>query len=159
MKRLIILGLALAFIFVGAITEVCAQGKPVLEEVWAPEAVNWGDMVKIYIKGNGGGGELRWINISAKSTGNPALGASPIRVTKDAAKEINGFLYYSTKMSPRKMGTAWVEISLEDRNGNESETKTLKIELVDKGAKKATPPSSFQNREIAPIMLPGAIHR
>jgi hypothetical protein len=150
MKRAIILVLALAFVVLGVTTET--RANPVLEEVWVPPEVNYGEVLKIYIKGSDPDGNMRWIQVSAAGT-NASLGATEIRLKKEAKREVNGYVYWDTKRSPRKEATGELQISLEDWGGKESATKSITVKVVPYGAKEMSPPSSFQNVSIGPIML------
>ncbi len=153
MKRAIILVVALAFMVVGAPTETRAQSGPVLEEVWVAPEVNHGDMLKIYIKGHASGADLRWILISPHVQGKPVSGATSIKLRKEAKKDVNGYIYWDTKRAKTNAGTGVVEIALEDWQGNECEARSVPIKMVAKGAKKASPPSSFKEAAIGPIMM------
>ncbi len=153
MKRGLILVVALAFMVVGAATETRAQSGPVLEEVWVSPEVNHGDLLKIYIKGYASGADLRWILISPHVQGKPTSGATSIKLRKEAKKKINGYIYWDTKRAKTDSGSGNVDISLEDWQGNECEARSVPIKMVARGAKKASPPSSFQEVAIGPIML------
>lgn len=155
MRKSILVGMALIAMVLGTALQSNAQQGPVLEKVWAPEQVNAGDILKVYIKGTSPGGQMRWVIVSAargagKST--EPTGAVPIRVMKQFRQDLNGYVYWDTKKAAVKNSEGTIWIMLEDWKGNESETKSVAIRLVPMGAKKEKPPAEFKEVEIGPIM-------
>jgi len=154
MKRGIWLGLVLGLMVLGAASVCSAQGGPVLEKIWAPAEVNHGSLLKVYIKATDPEGDIRWVYISA-GRGKQATAGAPTRVKKEFGKELNGYVWWSTKQAVMQNVTGTVEVMVEDMKGNESETKSLPVKIVAKGAKAENPPADFKEVDLGPIMVQG----
>jgi hypothetical protein len=157
MRKGILMVLVLGLMVLGAASVSSAQGGPVLEKIWAPAEVNWGSILKVYIKAKGSDSDLRWVNVtSGKPQQSQPSGATTIRVKK-GMKDLNGYIYWDTSQSQAKSNVeAKIYISIEDRKGNESETQSVVVKLVAKGAKADKNPSDFEEKEIGPYMAPAA---
>ena len=157
MRRGFSIGLLLGLMVLGSAMMSFAQEGPVLEKVWAPAEVNYGSLVKIYIKAHDPNGDMRWIVVSAsKPEQMQPTGATPIRLKKGVGTDLNGYLYWDTRQARAKSNVeAKIFFMIEDWKGNESETQSVVVKLVAKGAKAAQKPSEFLETEIGPIMLPG----
>jgi hypothetical protein len=154
MRRGILFGLVLALMVLGAASVSSAQGGPVLEKVWAPAEVNWGSILKVYVKASDPEGDMRWVLVSAGKTGQAQpTGSTPIRLKKDVRKSVNGYVYWDTNMAAQKNTEGIVVIQVEDFKGQESEPMTVKVKIVPKGAKVEQPPADFQEAEIGPVIL------
>ncbi len=153
MRRSILLGLVSGLMVLGSAMVSSAQEAPVLEKVWAPAEINYGGLAKIYIKASDPQGDMRWLVVTAAGEHGGPSGSVPIRLKKGLGKDLNGYVYWNTKQANRQEGSAKVEILVEDWKGNESETKSVTIKMVRKGAKAQKPPADFQEKEIGPIML------
>ena len=140
---LVLMGSSMAF----------AQDKtPVLQEVWAPSEINFGDLLKVYVRATDPDGDMRWIVVSAGRGTQPA-GATEIRLTKPYRAEVNGYLFWDSHKaaSENTSGMAW--IAIEDWKGNESATKSVAVKVVPKGAKEQKPPAGFKEVAIGPIVI------
>ena len=152
MKKGILLGLALGLMILGSAMESSAQGGPVLEKIWAPAEVNSGSILKVYIKGSDPEGDLKFVVVTA-GKGTQPTGSTPIRISKDARKDLNGYVYWDTRKAATQSTSGTVWVLLEDQKGNESETKSVAVKIVPKGAKAEKPPADFQEKEIGPVMM------
>ena len=154
MQRGLLVGLVLGLIVLGTAVESSAQGGPALEKVWAPSEVNFGDMLKIYIKASDPEGDMRWVMISAGKSGeNDPAASVPLRLKKQFRKNVNGYVYCQTDRAiDRKVEGKFV-IQIEDFKGNESQPMSVIVNLVPKGAKAQKAPADFQEIPIGPIML------
>jgi hypothetical protein len=152
MRKGILLGLALVLMVLGTAVDSRAQGGPVLEKIWAPAEVDYGKLLKVYIKASDPEGDMRWVTV-AGGRGEKPTGAVPIRISKEARKDLNGFVYWDTRKAASHNTSGTVFITIEDWKGNESETKSVAVKIVPKGAKAEKPPADFQEKEIGPIMM------
>jgi len=136
----------------GAASVCSAQGGPVLEKVWVAPETNHGQLLKIYVKASDPEGDIRWIYVSG-GVGKQVTAGAPTRIKKGAGKEVNGYLYVNTKDFRMQNISGTVEVMIEDWKGNESETKSVPVKIVAKGAKAEKPPADFKDEAIGPIML------
>jgi len=154
MRRGIILGLMLGLMVLGPALVCRAQEAPVLEKVWAPAELTSGKILKIYLKASDPQGDMRWLVVSGGRAGTThPSGAVPIRLKKSLGKDLNGYIYWDTSKAFIKEATVKVEILVEDWKGNESETKSVTVKIVNKGVKAEKAPADFQEVEIGPIMV------
>ena len=158
MRKGILLGLALVLMVWGTATESNAQGGPVLEKIWCSPEVTSGSLVKIYVKATDPEGDMRWVVVTA-GRGTQPVGSVPVRLSKEMRKELNGYLYWDSRGAAMKETSGTVQILIEDWKGNESETKSLTVKLVPKGAKVEKPPADFKEVAIGPIMLNADLQR
>ncbi len=154
MRRGIWLGLVLGLMVLGAASVCSAQGGPVLEKVWVSPETNHGQLLKIYVKASDPEGDMRWVYVSVGRGKQTTVGA-PTRIKKDSAKELNGYLFVDTKDFRMQNVTGTVEVMIEDWKGNESETKSVPVKIVAKGAKVEKPPADFKDVAIGPVMAQG----
>jgi hypothetical protein len=156
MRRGILFGLVLGLMVLGSASVSSAQSGPVLEKIWGPAEVNWGGLLKIYIKAKGSDADLRWVLVSASRPQQMQPSGSTMIRVKKGTKDLNGFIYWDTSQSQAKSNVeAKIYISVEDWKGNESETQSVVVKLVPKGAKADKYPSDFQEVEIGPAIMPG----
>jgi len=154
MRRGILLGLVLGLMVLGSAMVSSAQEAPVLEKVWAPAELNSGKLLKIYIKASDPQGDMRWLVVSGgRAGGTHPTGAVPIRLKKSLGKDLNGYIYWDTSKAFIKEAILMAEILIEDWKGNESETKSVTVKIVSKGAKAEKVPADFREVEIGPIMV------
>ena len=152
MRKGMFLAAALALMVLGAATQGIAQTAPVLEKVWASPELNYGDLLKIYIKASDKEGDMRFVLVSAGQKKN-TIGATMIRIKKPARKDLNGYIWWDSSKAVSKDVSGVAEISIEDWKGNESKTVTVPVKLVAQGAKVEPKPAEFQENEIGPIMI------
>jgi len=133
-----------------------AQEGPVLDKVWAAAEVNIGSLCKIYVKAHDPNGDMRWVIVSASRPEQmQPSGATQIRLKKGIGTELNGYLYFDTSQAKMKgsSGSVKVFIAIEDWKGNESETQSVTIKFLTKGAKAFQMPTDFKEAEIGPIII------
>jgi hypothetical protein len=152
MRRGILFGLVLGLMVLGAASVSSAQGGPVLEKIWAPAEVNYGSILKVYVKATDPEGDMKWVVVTGGKGGKPT-GSVPIRLGKDMKKDLNGFVYYDTGKSAQKDVSGTVFIMIEDQKGNETEEKSVAVKIVAKGAKADKPPADFKEVAIGPVMI------
>jgi hypothetical protein len=157
MRRGILVGLVVGLMVLGFALVSFAQEGPVLDKVWAPAEVNIGSLLKIYVKAHDPNADMRWVLVSASRPEQmQPSGATEIRLKKGLGNELNGYLYFDSGQAVIKAATAIkVFIAIEDWKGNESETQSVVIKFVPKGAKVSQMPSDFKEMEIGPIIMPG----
>ena len=154
MRRGILFGLVLGLMVLGAASVSSAQGGPVLEKVWAPAEVNYGSILKVYVKASDPEGDMRWVLVSAGKTGQAQpTGSTPIRLNKASRKSVNGYVYWDTTKAAQKNTAGIISIQVEDFKGQESEPMTVTVKIVPKGAKVEQVPAEFQEAEIGPVLL------
>jgi hypothetical protein len=154
MKKIFVLGLALACMVLGTAIQSYAQGGPVLEKIWAPKEVNAGQLLKIYVKAKAGDSDMRWVIVGAeRGTGAPTASV-PIRLGKEFKKELNGYVYMDTRGAAMKNVKGTVYIQIEDYKGNESQEMSAPVALVGKDAKPEKPPADFKEVTIGPAVAP-----
>jgi hypothetical protein len=153
MRRGILLGLVLGLMVLGSAMESSAQGGPVLEGVWAPSQINWGQELHVYVKAKAGDSDMRWIWVSGGKQAAGQGGSVPIRLNANSRKELNGYVYWDTHQARQRDVTGTVTIQIEDWKGNESASKSVTIHMVPKGAKVEKPPAEFKNVAIGPVMI------
>jgi len=154
MRRIIMVGLVVGLMVLGSAMVSIAQEGPKLEKIWAPAEFNFGSMLKIYVKASDPTGEMKFLNVTAGGGGiTKPVGFMITRLKKGSGKELNGYIYWDSSRAAVTSGSMTVEIMVEDRKGNESETKSVEIKMVTKGAKAEKPPAEFQEVEIAPITI------
>jgi hypothetical protein len=134
----------------GAASVCSAQGGPVLEKVWVAPEVNYGDLLKVYVKASDPTGDMRFVIVSG---GRGAVGSAVTRISKKARKDLNGYLWWDTTKAINRDTTGAVSIQIEDMKGAESEVMTVPVKIVSRGAKSQSPPPEFQEVEIGPIMI------
>ena len=149
MKKGIFLVCAVAVLVLGVSSIGSAQGGPVIEKIWVAPAVNYGKLLKIYIMAKDPEGDMRYIYISAAQGG----GAVPIWIPKASRGELNGYVYWDTNNAKMQNISGTVQVSIEDRKGNESQTMQAPAKIVPKGAKSAKAPAEFKEMAIGPVML------
>ena len=153
MRRVIVLGLVLGLMVLGSAMVSSAQEGPKLEKVWAPAEINFGDMLKIYVKASDPTGDMKWLVVTGGGAGiTKPVGSAPIRLTK-GMKDLNGYIYWDSSRAAQKSGSATVEIIVEDMKGNESAPMSVNVKMVSKGAKAEKHPAEFQEVEIGPILI------
>ena len=152
MRKAILFGLILGVMVLGTAMESRAQGAPVLQKVWVSPEVNRGDLLKIYIKASDPEGDMRWIMVAA-GRGKGAIYGSVIRLRKEDRKDLNGYVFWDTGQARSTGVTGIVEVTIEDWKGNESETLSVPVKIVSKGAKSQSAPEEFKEKEIGPIMI------
>jgi hypothetical protein len=154
MRKGMLLGLVLGLMILGTASVSSAQGGPVLEGVWAPAEVNFGAVLKVYVKASDPEGDMRWILVSIGKSGQaePA-GSTMIRLKKEVRKSVNGFVFFDTSKAANKQTEGKITIQVEDFKGQESEAKTVTVKLVPKGAKAEKAPADFQEIPIGPVMM------
>ena len=154
MRKGILLVLVLGLMVFCATKDSSAQGgPPVIEKVWASPEVPSGKLLKIYIKASDPDGDMKWLFISAGRGKQATTAAIPIRIKKESAKSLNGYLYWDTSRAEKNI-SGTVEIVIEDSKGMESEAKSVSVEIKggkDVKAQKAS--SDFQETAIAPVMM------
>ena len=154
MRKGIFLVLVLGLMVFCATKDSIAQGgPPVLEKVWASPVTPSGDLLKIYIKASDPDGDMTWLCVAAGRGKQVTTGAFSIRLTKEAGKSLNGYIYWDTSRAEKNIsGTA--AIWLEDSKGQQSETKSVFVEIkAGKDVKAEEAPAEFQDVPIAPVLL------
>ena len=152
MRKSIMMVLVLGLMVLGFAAMSSAQGGPKIEKVWAPAEVNYGSVLKVYIKATDPEGDMRWVVVSA-GKGDKPTGSVPIRLGKDMKKDLNGFVYYDTLRAPQKNVSGTAYIMIEDQKGNESEVMKVAVKVVAQGAKAEKPPADFQEVAIGPVLI------
>ena len=154
MRKGILWVLVLGLMVICATKDGIAQGgPPVLEKVWASPVTPSGKLLKIYIKASDPDGDMTWLCVAAGRGKQVTTGAFSIRISREAGKSLNGYIYWDTSRAEENIaGTA--EITIEDSKGQQSERKSVFVEIKagkDVTAEKA--PAEFQDVPIAPVML------
>ncbi len=153
MKKLVLLGMAVALMVFGITMQAGAQGAPKLEKIWAPAEVDFGKDLMVYVKASDPEGNMRWVVVSmGRGTGAPQ-GSAPIWLHKQSRSEVNGYVYWNTGIAASQTVSGMVYIQIVDWKGNESETMALPVKIVPRGAKSEKPPAEFKQVEIGPIMV------
>ena len=143
----------------GTARESLAQHAPVLEKIWVSPEVNYGSLLKVYIKASDSEGDMRWVVVTAGRDTHP-VGSVPVRLGKVMRKDLNGYIYWDTnKVGLPKEISGTVQVLIEDWKGNESEAKSVPVKLVLKGAKVEKPPADFKEVAIGPVMLETDLQR
>jgi len=159
MKKGILLGLVLGLMVLGTAVESVAQHRPVLEKIWIIPEVNYGSLLKLYIKASDSEGDMKWVVVTAGRGAQP-VASVPVRLGKQMRKDLNGYVYWDTRKALLTEETsATIEVLIEDRHGNESETKSVTVKLVPRGAKEEKPPADFKEIAIGPVMLETDLQR
>jgi hypothetical protein len=154
MRKGILLGLVLGLMVLGTASVSSAQGGPVLEKIWAPAEVNWGKILKVYVKASDPEGDMKFVVVSAGKAGQAMpSGSTPIRLNKASRKSVNGYVYWDTNKAAQRDTAGIVAVQIEDMKGQESEVMTVNVKIVPSGAKVEQPPAEFQEIEIGPVML------
>ena len=158
MKKGILLVLVLGLMVFCVTKDSIAQGGPKLEKIWVSPEVAAGQMLKIYIKASAGAADMKWVDVTAKWGGEGVIAensvsAAPIRLGKDARKELNGYIYFRTQKAHSGI-TGTFEVVIEDVKGNPCVPESVPVKIVGKGAKSEKPPSDFQEIAIGPLMVP-----
>jgi hypothetical protein len=155
MRKGILLVLVLGLMVFCATKDSSAQGsKPVIEKVWASPVTPTGTLLKVYIKASDPDGDMKWLYISAGVGKQSTVGAVPIRLKGEAAKSLNGYVYWDSSRMTANSVEATAEFTVEDAKGLESEAKSITLQLKKgKDVKAEKAPSDFEEKEIGPIML------
>ncbi len=152
MKRAVVLAVILGLAVLGAAKESSAQGAPVLEKAWVSPELNYGDVLKVYIKASDQTGNMRYIHVVANAKGKETGGTMPIYLRHKYRNAVNGFVYFNTKGAKNKTGEGTIDVYVEDWKGNASQVISLPMKMVASGGKVQKPPADFQELAIGPIM-------
>jgi len=155
MRKGILMGLALVLMVLGTAMESRAEGAPpVLEKVWVSPQLNHGDMLKIFIKGSDPDGDIRFVQVAAGRKGGVV--GSMLRLKKEDRKDLNGYVYWDTGQAAYRNTGGTIEVTLQDWKGNESETLSVPLRIVSRGAKSEPAPGEFKDKALGPIMIDAA---
>lgn len=160
MKKGILLVLVLGLMVFCATKDSIAQGgPPVLEKVWASPVTPSGKLLKIYIKASDPDGDMKWVCVAAGRRKQVTMGAFPIALTREARKSLNGYIYWDTSRVKKNI-SGIAEITIEDSKGQQSETKSVFVEIKPgKDVKAEKAPAEFRDVPIAPVILDNVRYR
>ena len=134
--------------------EKYGKAPPVIEQSFAPKAMEKGDTWKIYLKASDPDGDMK--TILAYFEGGAIVGTTAVSSTQIKEKdrrEMSGYLYWYPGLALDVFQEVVMIIQVQDMAGHFSNPVSLPLRIQPSGSQELPPEGAFQEKELGPVMI------
>jgi len=134
--------------------KIYGNNPPVIEQSFASDRLNIGDLWKIYFLASDPDGDMETIIAVVEQVGRASYPVSLTKIKEENGKELSGYVYLTTKgydfLYDQELT---VSLQIRDKAGHISKPVTHSVAFLSRQTPKSPPEGVFKEKDLGPIMV------